>query len=60
MVASYNQILLQVIKKANVHKVAGMDGLEVSFLKQLPTAAICFLACIFSKAVTKHVTLVAL
>ena len=35
MVASYNQILLQVIKKANVHKVAGMDGLEVSFFKQL-------------------------
>ena len=56
MVASYNQILLQVIKKANVHKVAGMDGLEVSFFKQLPTAAIYFLACIFSKAVTKHVT----
>ena len=56
MVASYNQILLQVIKKANVLKVAGMDGLEVSFFKQLPTAAIYFLACIFSKAVTKHVT----
>ena len=56
MVASYNQILLQVTKKANVHKVAGMDGLEVGFFKQLPSAAIYFLACIFSKAVTKHVT----
>ena len=33
-----------------------MDGLEVSFFKQLPTAAIYFLACILSKAVTKHVT----
>ena len=56
MVTSYYQILLEVIKKANVHKVAGMDGLEVIFFKQLPPAAIYFLACIFCKAIQLHVT----
>ena len=56
MIASYHETLLEVIKKANVHRVAGMDGIEVTFLKQLPPAAISFLAWIFCKAIAKHIT----
>ena len=41
-----------VIAKSNPNRVAGLDGLEVSHLKQLPDEAIAYIAHIFSKALS--------
>ena len=45
-----NHTLQIVISKADASKVAGMDGLEIAHLKQLPHAAVLFLAHIFHKS----------
>ena len=45
-----NHTLQIVISKADASKVAGMDGLEIAHLKQLPHTAVLFLAHIFHKS----------
>ena len=42
--------LQKVISTADASKVAGMDGLEIAHLKQLPPTAVLFLAHIFHKS----------
>ena len=45
-----NRCLQQVISTADASKVAGIDGLEIAHLKQLPPTATLFLAHIFHKS----------
>ena len=45
-----NHVLQQVISKADASKVAGIDGIEIAHLKQLPHTAVLFLAHIFHKS----------
>ena len=49
-----NRCLQAVISKMDASKVAGMDGLEIAHIKQLPPTAVLFLAHIFHKSLCQQ------
>ena len=53
-IADISEALHTVLRKANPHKVAGMDGIQIAYLKVLPKSSIDFLSCIFHKALQQR------